>query len=64
VLLLGATASEMGVLRALEYAPSLMSLPFGVLVDRSRRCPLLIATNLLQAPDVVGALTFPTAYYR
>jgi MFS family permease len=45
----GAGASDMGLLRALEFAPSLLALPVGALVDRRRRRPLLIATNLLQA---------------
>jgi len=49
VIMLGASASEMGLLRALEYAPSLLALPVGALVDRRRRRPLLIATNLFQA---------------
>jgi len=49
VIVLGANASEMGLLRALEFAPSLLALPVGVLVDRRRRRPLLIATNLLQS---------------
>jgi len=49
VIVLGASASEMGLLRALEFVPSLLALPVGVLVDRRRRRPLLIAANLFQS---------------
>jgi len=49
VILLGASASEMGLLRALEFAPSLLALPVGALVDRRQRRPLLIAANLFQS---------------
>ena len=49
VLSLGASPREMGVLRAVNFAPYLLSLPVGVLVDRTRRRPLLIGTDLLRA---------------
>jgi hypothetical protein len=39
----------MGVLRAVNFAPYLLSLPVGVLIDRSRRRPLLIGADLLRA---------------
>ena len=43
ILLLDATAPQMGVLRAAEYLPFLLAGPFvGVWVDRRRRRPLLI----------------------
>ena len=49
VLSLGASPGEMGVLRAVNFAPYLLSLPVGVLVDRTRRRPLLIGADLLRA---------------
>src|SRR5260221_542441 len=49
VLALGASPGEMGVLRAVNFAPYLLSLPVGVLVDRTRRRPLLIGVDLLRA---------------
>jgi hypothetical protein len=36
-------------LRAVTFAPYLLSLPVGVLVDRTRRRPLLIGVDLLRA---------------
>jgi len=44
------TATQMGLLRAAEYLPFLLVTPFaGVLVDRVRRRPLLLVTNLGRA---------------
>lgn len=49
-LTLGATPAQMAVLQALQYAPpTLASLFAGVLVDRVRRRPLMIITDLLSA---------------
>jgi hypothetical protein len=48
VLSLGASPGEIGVLRAVNFAPYLLSLPVGVLVDRTRRRPLLIGADLLR----------------
>lgn len=45
VLFLHATASEMGVLEALQSAPFLLALFAGVLVDRVRRRPLLMIAD-------------------
>jgi len=54
VLTLHATPSQMGTLRALEYAPAmLIGLVAGVWVDRLRRRPLLIAADLVQAALLV-----------
>ncbi|HET6318049.1 MAG TPA: hypothetical protein VFG86_16465, partial [Chloroflexota bacterium] len=60
VLALGASASEMGILRALQFAPELLALPVGVLVDRRRRRPLLIDTDLMQAV-VLGSIPLAAA---
>ncbi|HEY3060660.1 MAG TPA: MFS transporter [Chloroflexota bacterium] len=49
VLVLGASPGEMGVLRAVQFAPELLALPVGVLVDRIKRRPLLIGVDLLRA---------------
>lgn len=50
IVLLGASAAEMGVLRAVEYLPFLLVGPFvGVWVDRRRRRPLLVAADLGRA---------------
>jgi len=70
VLSLGATPGEMGVLRAVTFAPYLLSLPVGVLVDRTRRRPLLIGVDLLRAlllgsiplAAVLGVLAMPQLY--
>jgi hypothetical protein len=62
VLSLGASPGEMGVLRAVTFAPYLLSLPVGVLVDRIRRRPVLIGVDLLRrrpvliGVDLLGAL--------
>src|SRR6266516_1365394 len=70
VLSLGANPGEMGVLRAVTFAPYLLSLPVGVLVDRTRRRPLLIGVDLLRAlllgsiplAAVLGVLAIPQLY--
>jgi predicted MFS family arabinose efflux permease len=70
VLSLGASPGEMGVLRAVNFAPYLLSLPVGVLVDRTRRRPLLIGVDLLRAlllgsiplAAVLGMLALPQLY--
>lgn len=50
IVLLGASAAEMGILRAVEYLPFLLVGPFvGVWVDRRRRRPLLVAADLGRA---------------
>jgi MFS family permease len=50
VLLLDATADQMGLLTAIGYAPFLLiGLVAGVWVDRMRRRPILIATDLVSA---------------
>jgi hypothetical protein len=70
VLSLGASPGEMGVLRAVTFAPYLLSLPVGVLVDRIRRRPVLIGVDLLRAlllgsiplAAVLGILAMPQLY--
>jgi hypothetical protein len=60
----------MGVLRAVTFAPYLLSLPVGVLVDRTGRRPLLIGVDLLRAlllgsiplAAVLGVLAMPQLY--
>jgi MFS family permease len=55
VLLLGATADEMGILAAAGYLPFLVvGLLAGVWVDRFRRRPILIAADLISAVAVAG----------
>ena len=59
-LLLGASPAEMGLLGAMGLLPYLlMSLPAGVLIDRSRRRPILVASSLAMA---AGLLVVPAAY--
>src|SRR5205823_9515501 len=66
----GARPGEMGVWRAVNFAPYLLSLPVGVLVDRTRRRPLLIGVDLLRAlllgsiplAAVLGVLAMPQLY--
>src|SRR5215470_6955647 len=48
VVVLGASAADMGVLRAVQFAPELLALPVGVLVDRALRRPILIGVDLLR----------------
>src|SRR6266851_1342159 len=70
VLSLGASPGEMGVLRAVNFAPYLLSLPVGVLVDRTRRRPLLIGADLMRAlllgsiplAGALGVLAMPQLY--
>ena len=61
VLLLHASAAEMGVLMALETAPFLLfSLPAGVLLDRSRRLPIMMASDVLLA---LALASVPAAWW-
>jgi MFS family permease len=61
VLLLGATPQQMGLLSGLQYLPvALASLVAGVWVDRLRRRPLLIATNLIMAA-IIGTVPLAAA---
>ena len=56
---LHATALEMGLLGAMRFAPALLvGLPAGVLVDRVRRRPVLVAS---QAVSAVALGTIPAA---
>jgi MFS family permease len=55
ILLLGATADQMGVLAAAGYLPFLLvGLLAGVWVDRFRRRPILIVSDLLSAAAVAS----------
>jgi MFS family permease len=57
--LLHASAMQMGVLSAIEVLPfALFSLPAGVLIDRTRRMPLMMARDLLCA---LALLSVPIA---
>ena len=50
VLVLGADAKQLGVLRFLEYLPFILfTLIFGVWVDRRRRRPVMIVSNAVRA---------------
>jgi MFS family permease len=50
ILFLNATPMQVGLLASLQYLPFLLvSLPAGVIVDRVRRLPVLIATDLGRA---------------
>lgn len=61
VLLLEATAMEMGFLVAAQHAPHLVvSLPAGVWMDRLKRKPVLVAANLLRA---LLLMTIPVAAF-
>ena len=70
VLVLGASASEMGVLRAVQFAPVLVALPVGVLADRVLRRPLLIGADLgrglllawIPLAALLGWLAMPQLY--
>src|SRR5215467_11830503 len=56
---LRATPAEMGVLTALQFAPALLlSLPAGVWLDRTRRRPVLVVT---QVASSVALATVPLA---
>jgi hypothetical protein len=47
IITLSASAAEVGVLRAAQFLPFLLAtLPFGVLVDRRRRLPLMIGADV------------------
>lgn len=68
VVTLGATAGEVGLLGAARWVPFLLlALPWGVLVDRSRRRRILIVADLARAGltlvmvllALAGALTLP-----
>ncbi len=57
VLLLHATAQDLSWLAGLSYIAALLASPLsGVLADRTRRRPLLVASDLLRA-TLLGALT-------
>ncbi len=59
-ILLGASPAEMGLLGAMGLLPYLViGLPAGVWIDRSRRRPILVASNLAMA---AGLLVVPAAY--
>lgn len=50
LVVLGADAADLGLLRFVEYLPFLaLALPLGVLVDRNRRHPLLVIANSARA---------------
>jgi predicted MFS family arabinose efflux permease len=54
VLLLGATANQMGILTATWYLPYLVfGLPAGVWIDRMRRRPILVGLDLAAAAAVL-----------
>ncbi|MGX1849628.1 MFS transporter [Streptomyces sp. NPDC055299] len=56
LVVLGADAADLGLLRFAEYLPFLaLALPLGVLVDRRRRHPLLVLANSARAL-LVGAI--------
>ncbi len=47
IITLSASAAEVGILRAAQFLPFLLAtLPFGVLVDRRRRLPLMIGADV------------------
>lgn len=60
ILLLGASATEVAVLAALEWMPWLLfSLPVGAWVDRVRRRPVLVAADVGRG---VALVSVPAAY--
>src|SRR5207247_6383886 len=60
IVVLRATTFEVGALTAVEFAPFLLiGLPAGVLVDRLRRRPILIAADVGRA---VALGSIPVAY--
>ncbi|KAB7846942.1 MFS transporter [Streptomyces mobaraensis] len=62
LVVLGADAADLGLLRFAEYLPFLvLALPLGVLVDRSRRRPLLITANAARAL-LIGAVPVLAAF--
>ena len=61
VLLLHATPAQMGTLAALETLPFLLfGLPVGVLLDRGRRLPVLLGSDLMVA---VALASVPVAWW-
>jgi hypothetical protein len=61
VLLLHASPAQMGLLVALEGLPFLLfSLPAGVLLDRSRRLPIMIASDIMLAATLAS---IPVAWW-
>lgn len=61
VLLLHASPAEMGLLVALENLPYfLLCLPAGVLLDRSRRLPILMASDVMLA---IALTSVPVAWW-
>jgi MFS family permease len=61
VLLLHASPAQMGLLVALEGLPFLLfSLPAGVLLDRSRRLPIMIASDIMLATALAS---IPVAWW-
>jgi MFS family permease len=71
ILTIDASAFEVGVLTALEFAPFIfLSIPAGVWVDRLRRRPILVVTDIARGASLVSiplayaldALTLPHLY--
>jgi hypothetical protein len=61
VLLLHATPAEMGILSALTTIPAaILALPSGVILDRNRKLPILLASKMIQA---VSIASIPVAYW-
>lgn len=61
VLLLHATPAQMGALAALETLPYLLfSLPVGVLLDRARRLPVMMASDVVLA---IALASVPVAWW-
>lgn len=61
VLLLHASAFEMGLLVALENLPYfLLCLPAGVVLDRSRRLPIIVASSAMLA---IALASVPVAWW-
>jgi MFS family permease len=61
VLLLHATPTQMGTLAALQSLPFLLfGLPVGVLLDRSRRLPIMLCSDVVVA---VALVSVPLAYW-
>jgi MFS family permease len=71
IIVLGADAGELGLLGAARFAPFLvLTLPVGLLADRRRRRPMLVAANLGRAVAIgsvpvlawMGALSMPALF--
>lgn len=61
VLLLHASPAEMGMLGALSTIPAaILALPSGVILDRQRKLPILLASKLIQALSIAS---IPLAYW-